>query len=134
MDPVETAELRRGAGIVGSADQGGRRQVTLIAAAQWDQVVEALATAVDPAARRANLLVSGVDLAHSLNQVLRVGDCRLRVRGETRPCERMDEAEPGLRAALGPAWRGGVFAVALDDGRVAAGDLVQWLLDHTDTS
>ena len=134
MDPVETAELRRGAGIVGSADQGGRRQVTLIAAAQWDQVVEALATAVDPAARRANLLVSGVDLAHSLNQVLRVGDCRLRVRGETRPCERMDEAEPGLRAALGPAWRGGVFAVALDDGRVAVGDVVQWLLDHTDTS
>ena len=134
MDPVETAELRRGAGIAGSADQGGWRQVTLIAASQWDQVVEAVATAVDPAARRANLLVSGVDLAHSRNQVLRVGDCRLRVRGETRPCERMDEAEPGLRAALGPAWRGGVFAEALEDGRIAVGDVVGWLLDHADTS
>ena len=134
MDPVETAELRRGAGIVGNADQGGWRQVTLVAAAQWDQVVEALATPVDPADRRANLLVSGVELADSREQVLRVGACRLRVRGETRPCERMDDAAPGLRAVLARRWRGGVFAEALDDGRIAVGDSVEWLPAQADSS
>lgn len=126
MDPTETAEVRRGAGIVGNANQGGWRQITIIAAADWDRIVEALGTAVDPGERRANLLVSGVALANTRDRVLQVGGCRLRVRGETRPCERMDEAEPGLRAALDPGWRGGVFAQVLDDGRIAVGDPVTW--------
>ena len=126
MDPAEVADLRRGAGIVGNANQGGWRQVTMIAAADWDRVVEALGVAVDPGERRANLLVSGVALAHTRDRVLQVGGCRLRVRGETRPCERMDEAEPGLRAALDPGWHGGVFAEVLDDGRIRIGDPVAW--------
>ncbi|MCY4507891.1 MAG: MOSC domain-containing protein [Acidobacteria bacterium] len=126
MDRADAADLRRGAGIVGNANQGGWRQVTIVAAADWDRVVEALGTPVDPGERRANLLVSGVALAHTRDRVLQVGGCRLRVRGETRPCERMDEAEPGLRAALDPGWRGGVFAEVLDDGRISVGDPVAW--------
>ena len=126
MDKAEAADLRRDAGIVGNANQGGWRQVTLIAAADWDRAVEALGAAVDPGERRANLLVSGVALAHTRGQVLRVGACRLRVRGETRPCERMDDAAPGLRAALDPDWRGGVFAEVVDDGRIRVGDPVAW--------
>ncbi len=126
MDPTDAADLRRGAGIVGNADQRGWRQVTIIAAADWDRIIEALGTAVDPGERRANLLVSGIALARTRDRVLRVGRCRLRVRGETRPCEQMDEAAPGLRAALGPEWRGGVFAEVLDDGHIAVGDPVAW--------
>ena len=126
MDPVGRAELRRGAGLVGNADQGGWRQVTLIAAAQWDEVRAALRIAVDPISRRANLLVAGVALSGSRDQILRVGPCRLRIRGETRPCTLMDETEPGLRAALDPGWRGGVFAQVLDDGWIAVGDPVEW--------
>ena len=126
MDPADAADLRQGAGIVGNANQGGWRQVTIIAAADWDRVVEALGAAVEPGARRANLLVSGIALDRTRDRVLQVGGCRLRVRGETRPCERMDEAEPGLRAALDPGWRGGVFAEVLDDGRIRVGDPVAW--------
>lgn len=126
MDPVGRAELRRGAGLVGNADQGGWRQVTLIAASQWDEVREALRIAVDPISRRANLLVAGVALPRSRDQIVRVGPCRLRIRGETRPCALMDETEPGLRAALDPGWRGGVFAQVLDDGWIAVGDPVEW--------
>ncbi len=126
MDEAEAADLRCDAGIVGNANQGGWRQVTLIAAADWDRAVEALGAAVDPGERRANLLVSGIALARTRGQVLRVGDCKLRVRGETRPCERMDDAAPGLRAALDPEWRGGVFAEVLDDGRIRVGDPVAW--------
>ena len=126
MDPTGAADVRRGAGLVGNADQGGWRQITIIAVADWDRIVEALGAAVDPGIRRANLLVSGIALAHTRDRVVQVGDCRLRVRGETRPCERMDAAEPGLRAALGAEWRGGVFAEVLDDGRIAVGDPVAW--------
>ena len=115
MDAVERAELRAGRGLAGNADQGGRRQVTLVARGTWDRVN-----------RRANVLVSGIELAHTRGRVLRLGPCRLRINGETRPCERMDEAWPGLRAALGPEWRGGVYAEVLDDGQIAVGDAVGW--------
>ena len=126
MDPVEHAALRRDAGIVGNADQGGWRQVTLVAAAQWDQVMESLQAPLDPGVRRANLLVSGIELPRSRNRVLQIGPCRLRVRGETRPCRLMDDTKAGLRAALSTEWRGGVFAEVLSDGRIAVGDPVSW--------
>ena len=126
MDAVERATLRAGRGLVGNADQGGRRQVTIIARRRWDGVNEALADAVDPALRRANLLVAGIDLDRTRGRTLRVGSCRLLIRGETRPCEQMDAARPGLRGALQPAWAGGAFAEVLDDGEIAVGDAVAW--------
>ena len=126
MDSAATCRLVAGSGIVGNANQGGRRQVTILSRAAWDAVVEQLGHAVDPALRRANLFVSGVDLESSRGRVLRVGSCRLLIHGETRPCERMEQAHPGLRAALQPSWRGGVFAEALDNGEISVGDSVVW--------
>ena len=127
MDLVDTAELRKGAGMVGNADQGGWRQLTIISTAEWDNVVETLTTPLDPGTRRANLLVSSVTLAHTRDKILQIGRCRLRIRGETRPCERMEQAEPGLRNVLGNEWRGGVFAEVLDDGEIGVGDPVAWI-------
>jgi MOSC domain-containing protein YiiM len=127
MDPVQHARLRAGQGLVGSADRGGRRQVTLIDARAWDDAIESVGMFVDPIARRANLYVSGLSLADSRGRMLRVGDCTLLIRGETRPCERMDEAQPGLRSALGVAWRGGVFAEVLNDAEIEVGAPVEWI-------
>ena len=90
------------------------------------QMMRDLCAAVPPKARRANLLVSGLTLAQSRDRILRVGACRLRIGGETRPCERMDEALPGLRARMAVDWGGGVFAQVLDGGEISVGDEVRW--------
>jgi MOSC domain-containing protein YiiM len=130
MDPRQRATLVAGRGLAGNADQGGRRQVTLIEAELWAAALAELGierTAdLPPAARRANLLVSGLPLARTRGRVLRVGPALLRVLGEVRPCERMDEARPGLRRALGPDWRGGAFAEVVEGGEIAVGDALTW--------
>jgi MOSC domain-containing protein YiiM len=126
MDPVPAATLVAGRGLVGNADQGRRRQVTLIEEEVWNRLMRELNAAVSPSARRANLMVRGIRLAESRDRVLLIGSCRLRVAGETRPCERMDEALPGLRAALKAEWAGGVFAEVLDGGEIALGDGVRY--------
>lgn len=127
MDRAETAELVAGRGLVGNADQGRRRQVTVIDGAAWRAAVAELeGAAPDPSARRANLMVEGLDLAASRGRSLAVGGCRLRVLGETRPCERMEQAAPGLKAALASGWRGGVFCEVLSGGTIGVGDEVAW--------
>ncbi len=126
MDPVTEATLVAGRGLVGNADQGRRRQVTLIEREVWDRLMRELDAEVSPSARRANLMVSGCSLENARDRVLRVGGCRLRILGETRPCERMDEAFDGLREAMKPRWGGGAFAEVLDDGLISVGERVAW--------
>ena len=126
MDAVPAATLVAGQGLVGNADQGRRRQVTVIEREVWERLMRELHGGVSPSARRANLMISGLSLAGERNRVLRIGACRVRILGETRPCERMDEALPGLREAMKIDWGGGSFGEVLDDGRIAVGAEVAW--------
>lgn len=127
MDPVDQATLKTGRGLAGNADQGGKRQVTIIEKETWESLMNAMKASLNPSARRANLMVSGIRLAESRHRVLRIGGCRIRIYGETRPCERMDEAWPGLKNALSDNWGGGAFGEVLDDGDIAIGDPVEWV-------
>lgn len=126
MDPHVEVVFVAGRGIEGNTCRSSTRQVTIIEREKWHAMMQELGGAIDPAARRANIMVSGVDLARSRGRVLRLGSVRVRIRGETRPCERMDEALPGLRAAMDAEWRGGAFGEVLDDGVVTVGDAVRW--------
>ena len=99
--------------------------MTIVSRERWKAVAEALGQHVDPVLRRANLLISGVDLENSRGNILRVGSGRLRVNGETRPCERMDAQLPGWRAERRHRWGGGVYASVLADGKIAVGDPVE---------
>ena len=126
MDSVESAEMVVGRGIAGSANQGGRRQVTILDADAWEGLMKELGGTLDPSSRRANLLVRGVDLADSMGKVLRIDACRVRILGETKPCERMEETLPGLLAAMSRDWRGGAFGEVLGGGQVRIGDVVCW--------
>lgn len=126
MDPVERAELVTDRGVVGNANQGGRRQVTIIERERWEDALGELGERVDPSARRANLMVEGVDLKETRGRVLRIGDCRLEIQGETTPCYRMDEARQGLQEVLRPDWRGGAYATVLEGGDVAVGHTAAW--------
>lgn len=126
MDEIEHGELVRGRGLVGSANQGGKRQLTLISVEAWRRMEAELDSSVDPRLRRANLLVEGVELAGTTGRVLGIAGCRLLVHGETRPCRRMEESHPGLLAGLVSEWRGGVYGEILDGGRITGGDTVVW--------
>lgn len=121
MDPVEEARFVAGKGIEADANHGRRkRQVTVIEREVFERIGERLPD-VRPAMRRANVMVSGVRLRETRGRVLRLGEVRIRILGETRPCERMDAQVDGLTAALDPEWNGGVFGEVLDDGVVRVG-------------
>lgn len=126
MDSVRTAELIAGRGLQGNANIGGRRQVTLIELEVWQELMRTLDADLPSSTRRANLVVSGLPLGSSRGRELRVGGTLLRIAGETKPCEQMEEALPGLRELMYPDWRGGAFAEVLEGGPVHVGDAVEW--------
>ena len=127
MDAAVRATLVPGRGIAGNADQGGRRQVTLIDLERWRELMDRLGADQETGARRANLVIDSLDLFDSRGKTLRIGSARLHVLGETRPCERMEEALPGLRAAMREHWGGGAYAEVIEGGDISVGDVVEWV-------
>lgn len=128
MDAVGSATLVAGRGLAGNADQGGRRQVTLLDEAAWQQALADLDANLDPVVRRANLLLRGVDLVRSHGCVLQIGEhVQIQIYNQTTPCRAMDEAQPGLQAALRPDWRGGAFGEVIVGGEIRVGDGAGWL-------
>ena len=127
MDAVDQASLLTQRGLMGNTDQGGRRQVTLIEQEVWQALMAQLGATLPPSTRRANLMLSGIRLARSRRRILRIGMCRIRILGETKPCEHMEESWPGLQQAMYADWQGGAFGEVLDDGDIAVGNPACWL-------
>ena len=96
MDPVDEAVAVEGRGLEGGVDFDSHRQVTLIEREIFDRLKGSLDDSVEPMMRRANLLVSGIRLEDTRGRMLAVGDLRIHIRGETRPCGQMEAAGEGL--------------------------------------
>lgn len=126
MDRVLFVEAIEGRGLAGNANQGGKRQVTIIDEERWSDAQREVGVEVDPSARRANVMLRGLDLEGTRGKLLRIGPVLIRIYNETRPCEQMDEAQPGLRAALGVSWRGGVYGEVVEGGVIREGDSATW--------
>jgi MOSC domain-containing protein YiiM len=125
MDPADRAKMKAGRGIVGNANQGGKRQVTIVSNKHWHEVTAPLGNTPDPRLRRANLLVTDIDFSDARGKIPKIGSVRIRIYGETRPCEQMEEVKPGLQEAMQVPWGGGAFGEILDDGDIAVGDPVE---------
>ena len=125
METLARADISTETGVAeDSRGKPGKRQVTVISAAAWLDACRELGREVPWTARRANLLVEGIDLPETTGGILRVGPVKLQINGEVDPCSRMDEQYPGLTRVLQPAWRGGIACTVLEGGAVALGDSV----------
>ena len=123
MQEAATARITVESGVNGDArGKPGRRQASVISRDAWEAACAELGVADLPwTTRRANLLIVGIDLQGKVGYDLRIGDAVLTISGETRPCEVMERAHPGLKAALTPEWRGGVICRVTRSGDVAVG-------------
>ncbi|GEL09025.1 MOSC domain-containing protein [Salisediminibacterium halotolerans] len=118
MDAVKSAEFLADQGIVHNADQRGKRQVTVIEQEVWQDLMDRFGSRLPPETRRANVMTENVSLQGKRGQILRLGEVQIKLLGETKPCERMDEALPGLKQAMVDHERGGLYGVILNSGTV----------------
>ena len=135
MEELAEGVISLSAGLAGDS-RGAKfisRQITVLAREDWEAALLDLSGVMGPpdlawTARRANVFVEGVQLPRAKGGVLRVGPVVLEITGQTSPCQRMEEAQRGLIAALHPAWRGGVTCRVVEGGEVRIGDAVDVLV------
>ena len=128
MQAIDDAQISVTNGIQGDFRGSQRgRQVTIMSESAWQKVCRELDTELPWTVRRANLLVDGIEFdATWVGKILRIGKAELVVTGETDPCSRMDEQQPGLTAALTPEWRGGISCDVVKPGDIKIGDQLEF--------
>lgn len=124
MVPAPSLEAVAGRGLTGDHTFGRMRHVTLVFEDDWNAAAAAVGRDVDPAGRRANVLLSGGDGGRLVGSVISIGGVRVATKGITAPCPVMDEAAEGMQEALRPAGRAGVWGRVLSSGRIVPGDLL----------
>ncbi len=130
MREVSEAVARKDAGIEPDRWPPPDRGITLLSAPAWQAAIAELGVELPWHTRRANLLTDVADLPALLGQTLRIGQAIVVVRGITHPCENMDAACDGLRAALNRDHRGGVFARVIRGGPIRVGDPITPAPEH----
>lgn len=124
MRELREAVASADGGIDGDVKVAAHRGVTLIDRGQWSEVTRELKAELPWHTRRANVLVEGLNLAELIGKQIRIGAVELTVNAETKPCGLMDELHPGLRQALVPDCRGGVYGRVTRSGSFKLGDSV----------
>jgi MOSC domain-containing protein YiiM len=132
IEVLESVHVSIEAGLAGDfrgavkPGRSAKRQVSLIERADWDAAMAELGIDHHWSVRRANLLVEGLDLPQRPGALVRIGESVvLEIMMECDPCSRMEEIEPGLKAALTPDWRGGALARVIEGGDIRLGDSIR---------
>ncbi len=127
MDELDNAQLTFKKGV--AEDSRGKfqnhRQVTVISQESWSDACTDLRKSVPWTTRRANLLISGINLENTKGKHLKVGEIVLEITGELVPCHRMDEQVMGLTKTLETNWRGGVTCRMVSEGNLKKGDEIK---------
>lgn len=121
----ESLDLDPTGGVAGDHATSRKRQVTLLSSIAWKNAVAELGHDVEWTARRANILVDDLDFDASSGYSVRIGEVIIEILGETVPCDLMDQHTEGLREALVPDRRGGVYGRVVSGGRIQIGDAVE---------
>lgn len=119
----DRVELHAGSGVENDHTYGGKRHVTLVFEEDWEVAARTVgAPGLDPIGRRANVILSGSQGNSLVGSRVRLGGALLEIRGITHPCSVMNEAHPGMKEALAPEGRAGVWGVVLAGASIAIGD------------
>jgi MOSC domain-containing protein YiiM len=124
VELLESAAVTLAGGVegdrIGKISKG--RQVTVLRAEDWAAACAEIGADLPWTARRANLLIEGLELPFTQARLL-IGDLVLSITGETEPCSRMYTPHIGLPDAL-LRGRGGRTCRVLSPGKIRVGDLV----------
>ena len=124
MREIERAVAALDGGVNGDVDCTPDRGITFISSRQWRQVVLELGTELPWHTRRANVLVDAPQLGAWIGKTIRIGAVEVAVKAETRPCGLMDKLHRGLKQALAPDCRGGVYGRVTLAGSFSVGDTI----------
>lgn len=124
VDLQDGLELSPKQGVIGDHGTSKKRQVTFLDKAAWQTACEEVGVEIEWTKRRSNVLVSGLDLPKLVGSEIRVGSALVEIIGEVFPCHNMDAVQQGLKLALKPQWRGGVYGRVVGEGEVTVGDQI----------
>src|SRR5512138_1669465 len=122
MLPAESLRAVAGSGVEGDHTFGRLRHVTLVFEDDWNEAAASLGITVDPVGRRANVLLSGGGGRGLVGRIVRLGQTTIEVKGITSPCPVMDRAARGMKEALAPNGRAGVWGRFRAGGAIRPGD------------
>lgn len=127
MREIHLAVTQVDGGIDGDLKCAPDRGITFLASQQWRQVVRELGTELPWHTRRANVLVDAPELSGWIGRTVRVGEVEVAIKSETRPCGLMDQLHAGLKNALKPDCRAGVYGRVTRGGSFRVGDEISLL-------
>lgn len=124
MRETHSAQAEKGGGLVGGVRPTPKRGITFLASGAWRQACDELKVLIPWYTRRANVLIDAAELGHLIGKTVQFGNVIVEVIAETRPCDLMDQFQPGLKNALIPNVRAGVYGRVLSGGDFCVGDAV----------
>ena len=134
MELLSEVRVSTRSGVEGENRGRELSQVTILADSPWKAACAEVGKDLPWTTRRANLLLTGVELQNTRGATLKIGEVVLEITDELAPCHVMDILCGGLRKALTPQWRGGVSCRVLAGGILRLGDPVTLVLSSASSA